>query len=177
MQPPGDIIVRRLQPHESAIYRSTRLECLRQYPGMFGTTHEEEAARAQLFFERAIREEDPFQVMLGVFVEGRLSGLCGFTRETRIKTRHRVELVQMYVGPHVAGRGVGGKLVAGLLAHAFQDPEITQVVLSVVADNDAAIRLYERHGFRPYGRLEAYFRHEGKDQAQIFMCRERAAGG
>src|SRR5262245_36449202 len=147
----GDVVVRVLKPHEAGEYRRVRLECLRSYPDVFGTTHGEEEARPVLPFERAIREQSPDQVMLGAFVDGRLSGLCGFARESRIKTRHRAELVQMYVAPRAAGRGVGGRLVAGHLAHAFGHPEITQVVLSVVATNAPAIRLYERHGFREYG--------------------------
>src|SRR5436190_24016335 len=113
--------------------------------------------------------------MLGAFVDERLSGLCGFRRETRIKTRHRAELVQMYVAPRATGMGIGGRLVADQLAHSFAHPEITQVILSVVADNGTAIRLYHRHGFREYGRLPAYFRHDGGDSAQIFMLRERTS--
>jgi len=169
------VIVRRLQPHESGVYRAVRLDCLWQHRDVSGTTPEEEEFKPVLHFERAILEQDPFQVMLGAFVDGRLSGLCGFARETRIKTRHRAELVQMYVAPHAVGRGVGGRLVAGVLSHAFGHTYITQVTRSVVADNAPAVRLYERHGFREYGRLPAYFRYRGQDQAQIFMLRERTS--
>src|SRR5262249_46716277 len=102
----GTVVVRRLMPHESGLYRSVRIDCLRQYPDVFGTTPEEEEARPVLPFERAIREQDPYQVMLGAFVDGRLSGLCGFSRETRKKTAHRAELVQMCVAPHASGGGV-----------------------------------------------------------------------
>jgi len=83
------VVVRRLVPGESAAYRRVRLDCLRQNRDVFGTTPEEEEARPQLHFERAIEEQDPFRVMLGAFADGRLSGLCGFARETRIKTHHR----------------------------------------------------------------------------------------
>lgn len=171
----GPIMVRRLLPHESGAYRAVRLDCLRRHSDVFGTTPAEEEAKPVLQFERAIQEQDPFHVMLGAFVDGRLSGLCGFARETRIKTRHRAELVQMYVAPDAAGRGLGGRLVAGHLKYSFAHPEITQVVLGVVAANAPAIRLYERHGFREYGRLPAYFRYEGKDHVQLFMLRERTS--
>ena len=57
----------------------------------------------------------------------------------------------MYVRDKFRGQGVGDMLVAGALSHARQ--EVEQVVLTVNAENRPAILLYERHGFRTYGRM------------------------
>jgi len=169
------IEVRPLAAAESGEYRLLRLECLRLHDGLFGTTAAEEEMKPELYFERAIREQDPDRVMLGAFVEGRLSGLCGLLREIRLKTRHRAELVQMFVSRRAAGLGLGDRLVAAHLRLAFTHPEITQVILGVVSTNEAALRLYRRHGFVEYGRLSAYFRFEGRDSTQLFLVRERTA--
>src|SRR5471032_1906095 len=92
-----EVIVRRLQAHEHAAYRTVRLECLRLNPDLFGTTYPEASAMPILTFERFISTGDRDNVMFGAFVDGWLCGLCGFARETRQRTRHRGELVQMYV--------------------------------------------------------------------------------
>jgi RimJ/RimL family protein N-acetyltransferase len=50
---------------------------------------------------------------------------------------------------------------------------VRQVVLSVVADNRAAVRVYARAGFREYGRLENYFRYDDASTTQLFMVYDR----
>ena len=167
------VLVRRLERDESADYRALRLECLRLHPAFFGSTHAE-ALAAELPFERHIRARDPDHAMFGAFDGGQLRGLCGFQREPRLRARHRGELVQMYVAPELTRRGVGSRLIAAVVRFAFDDPTISQVVLSVVAQNAAAIAAYRRAGFREYGRLENYFSPiDGVDATQLFMVRER----
>ena len=51
------------------------------------------------------------------------------------------------VVPGFRRRGLGRALVLGAL-HAFRSIGVQQVSLDVTADNDSAIRLYERVGFR-----------------------------
>src|SRR4051812_18855345 len=154
-------VCRPLLAHEHADYRTVRLDCLRLHPTMFGTTYAEAAATPQLAFERYIADQDPDHVMFGALVDNRLSGLCALSRETRQRARHRCELTQMYVAPHAANRGIGGLLIDRALHHAFADPAVLHVVLGVVADNTGAIRLYQRAGFREYGRLPSYFLADG----------------
>ena len=101
-----DTTIRRLEPHDQGAYRALRLESLRTNPALFGTTYAEAAAMPSLPFETFIRERAPDHAMFGAFVDGTLVGLCGFRRETRERARHSGELVEMYVAPHVAGRGL-----------------------------------------------------------------------
>jgi RimJ/RimL family protein N-acetyltransferase len=150
-----------------------RLESLRLYPAFFGTTYEEAAATPRLPFEISIAAQDPESVMFGAFEGERLCGICGLQREQRRRTRHRGELGHMYVSPRVTRQGVGGRLVAAVLDYALSDPVVRQVVLSVVADNRAAVRVYARAGFREYGRLENYFRYDDASTTQLFMVYDR----
>ena len=61
------------------------------------------------------------------------------------------ELLSMWVAPEVRGTGVGDAAVAAVLARAAEAYPGREVVLSVFADNEAAVRLYARHGFADVG--------------------------
>ena len=169
----GEVWIRKLLAHERGAYRTARLESLQHYPACFGSTYSEEAAVPILPFEHSIQQQHPTDFMLGAFVETRLCGICGFKRETRRRTRHRGELVQLYVAPTASGRGIGSRLVAGVVSEAYLDPSLTQIILGVIADNHAAISVYRRAGFREYGRLERYFVDGESSRTQLFMIHER----
>jgi len=168
-----DTTIRRLEPHDQGAYRALRLESLRTNPALFGTTYAEAAAMPSLPFETFIRERAPDHAMFGAFVDGTLVGLCGFRRETRERARHSGELVEMYVAPHVAGRGIGARLVDAVLRFAFEELGASQVVLGVAAENERAQRGYRRAGFREYGRLPNAFLTDGVFSAKVFMVRDR----
>jgi RimJ/RimL family protein N-acetyltransferase len=170
-----DVSIRKLLAHESAAYRSARLESLQHYPAFFGTTYAEEAAVPILPFEQLIQQQHPSNFMLGAFRDNQLCGICGFKREPRRRSRHRGELVQLYVAPTATGHGIGGRLVTGVVSEAFRDPELTQIVLGVIADNHAALAVYTRAGFREYGRLERYFVDGETSRTQLFMIHERVS--
>lgn len=55
----------------------------------------------------------------------------------------------LYVEPDARDRGVGGDLLAAAEA-ALDDAGVDTVALEVMADNAAARRFYERHGYAPH---------------------------
>lgn len=65
------------------------------------------------------------------------------------------------VCPERQGAGVGKALLRALLAKA--DELAAPVVLEVRIDNDSAIGLYERHGFRRLGVRKGYYQPSGAD--------------
>lgn len=67
------------------------------------------------------------------------------------------------------GRGVGGEMMRLALAEAFADPAVEAVLIDPLASNAAAIRFYERAGFRPVER-----RRFGEDDCLV-MRRDRPA--
>lgn len=163
------IIVRKLQPHESPLYRSIRLTCLKNAPDCFGSTYEEESAMPKLKFESHIEKDADEQFMFGAFDEGKLIGIVGFDRVERQRTRHRGEVVQMYVDATYRGQNVGKKLLRGLVEQAFSVEGIEQLQLSVIAGNRAAINLYEKAGFKAYGLQPRYFKVGDRYMDQQFM--------
>ena len=152
------ITVRKLYPDESALYRAIRRQCLNTEPDHFGSTFEEESNMPRLKFESWIEQEDSDHVMFGALDGEKLVGSVGFTRQERQKARHRGEVVQMYVDASYRGQRLGEGLLRGLLNQVFSLEGVEQAQLSVVAHNQAAIRLYERIGFRSFGVQPNYFK-------------------
>ena len=164
-----DIIIRKLQPHESAIYREVRLACLKNVPEYFGSTYEEEVLNPKFFFEKYIETASPDHVMFGTFDGEHLIGITGFNRMARQRASHRGELVQVYVDSNYRGQNIGEKLLRQALDYAFRLDGIEQVQLSVIASNKIAIKLYEKIGFRTFGIQPRYFKAGETYMDQQFM--------
>lgn len=80
-----------------------------------------------------------------------LAGVVGLSFDQREKARHKSTLFGMYVAPQHRKAGLGDALVAAALQHARSRSGVQLVQLTVTQGNDAAYRLYERHGFVQYG--------------------------
>lgn len=163
------IIIRKLEPHESSLYREIRLACLKNASDYFGSTYEEEVLNPKLKFETFIENASPDHFMFGAFDDEQLIGITGFTRMSRQRDRHRGEVVQVYVDSSYRGQNVGEKLIRSVLEHAFALEGIEQVQLSAVAGNEKAIKLYEKIGFRTFGIQQNYFRMGNTYTDQQFM--------
>lgn len=167
------ISFRQLGKDDALLYRKIRLECLKNFPDNFGSTFEEESRIERLKFEIFLSEENTDNFMFGAFDGENLIGICGFSRELRNKTRHRGEIVQMYVNPAFAGQNIGFDLLQRTIEKALAIPEIEQIILSVVAENKGANKLYEKLGFVEYGFIAHYFKQGEKYWNQRFMVLER----
>ena len=60
------------------------------------------------------------------------------------------------VAPEARRRGIGSQLIRALLERA-ETMQLSFVTLEVRVGNQAAIELYEKHGFRPVGRRKNYY--------------------
>ncbi len=85
--------------------------------------------------------------------------LVGSCQLVEIDRRHGYAELQIRIGvPDARGKGIGTEAVGLLLGHAFRDIGLHRVQLHVFASNVAAIRAYEKAGFRREGLLrEAAF--------------------
>ena len=163
------ITYRKLKPTEAKDFRRVRLECLKNFPDSFGTLYEDEVGKPKLYFEELIEQDTPDVFFFGAFAGDDLIGIAGFIRGNRTKTRHRGEIAAMYVNPDFRGRRVGEKLLRALLKAVFALKGVEQAHLTVVADNLAAIGLYERIGFETFGVQKNYFKAGEKYWDQNFM--------
>ncbi len=76
----------------------------------------------------------------------------------------------MIVGQPYRGRGVGSALLNNLLHLAKERFRIEMIHLEVYYGNPA-IHLYQRFGFKEFGRQDAWIKEEGEYLGRIFMER------
>jgi RimJ/RimL family protein N-acetyltransferase len=145
-----EITIRALAAADAEAYRAIRLEALHQAPDAFASSYEEESARPlEVFQERLAGKFGG--ITFAAIVDGEIAGTAGGVREDRLKTRHKLLLVGVYVRPGYRGHGLGERLVERVLQHARELGDIRVVQLKVACDNRPASALYERMGLTVYG--------------------------
>lgn len=169
----GQIMYRLLTVNDAERYHRIRMECLRSHPGNFGDSYEEQLNIKATRFTKELTEKDSESFWYGAFHGNVLIGITGFIQQKRSKTKHRGDLVQVYVNPHYTHRGIGRALIKLTLDKAFNTATIEHILLSVVYSNDKAIALYKDFGFVQYGFIENYFKSNNVYSAQVFMVLSR----
>jgi len=154
------------------------LDSLKSFPEFFGTRYEEQSGVPKLQFEEAIEKGSEDIFIYGAFADKRLVGIAGFRRGDRPKTRHRGEVVQVFVDPDFQGRKVGESLVREVIDAAFALPGIETLELSAVATNPVQ-KLYEKMGFETYVVRPDYFKlgEQSWDQRFMELRKERYLNG
>ena len=92
------------------------------------------------------------------------AGLAAAGREAEVHT--------LAVHPDAQGRGLGSLLLEDLLAEA-ERRRCTVVLLEVRADNIAAQRVYQRHGFERVGVRHGYYPAGGGGRTDALVLRRR----
>jgi ribosomal protein S18 acetylase RimI-like enzyme len=111
--------------------------------------------------------------VLGAFHAGRLVGIAVFVVQQSAKMAHKGSLFGMYVRPEARGAGVGRRLVEAVIDTARRQVEVVQ--LTVVADNDAARRLYSGLGFVAYGLEKKALKQGDRFFEEILMAKDLTA--
>lgn len=169
-----EIVYRLLANDDLDKYREIRLRSLKEFPDYFGSTYEEEVKPGSMWLAGAIKGTDPDNFVFGAFAHNdQLIGICGFIRQTRVKTRHRGDLIQLFVDPLFSGKGVGRKLMNLVIEKAFENDEIELITLGVVNINEHAIKMYRQAGFVEYGKMENYFKYGDKYFTQLLFVLSR----
>jgi GNAT superfamily N-acetyltransferase len=96
---------------------------------------------------------DPGSLVLVATTDGVVGHLIGrFLPASEMWIAPRAELVSMYVRPEARGRGLAGQLIDAFVAWAHERGA-ARLEVSAYAANATALRVYERHGFRPHSVL------------------------
>jgi ribosomal protein S18 acetylase RimI-like enzyme len=141
--------LRALEPPDALAYRTLRLRGLHDHPDAFTSSFEEENARPPADARQRLSAASQTR-MWGAFDGSELAGIFGWSREPRLKNRHKAVLVGMYVAPEFAGRGIGRALIEAVVADA-QRAGVELAVLTVTAGNARARALYANAGFQTIG--------------------------
>jgi RimJ/RimL family protein N-acetyltransferase len=162
----GDTYIRQLTPADAALYRSIRLEGLKQSPEAFGSTFEVEFTKPLAWFFDRLSSS----VVFGAIRDAKILGVAGFAVRQEEKEAHKGLLWGMYVRPDARGAGVAGRLVEAVIAYARARVELIQ--LCVVVGNEQARRLYARLGFVEYGIEKNSLKYGGRYYDEILMAKD-----
>jgi RimJ/RimL family protein N-acetyltransferase len=161
--PPSEIQIRQLTPSDAESFRELRLEGLRLNPEAFGSTYEFEKDQPLTRYTGWLTNSTVF----GAYQNSQLIGTASFTQQSGLKDSDTGLLRAMYVRPTHRRSGAGRQLVQAVIATARE--KVERVLLTVVSDNQPAIRLYQSLGFRQYGLEKNALKHNGKYSDEILM--------
>jgi len=105
-------------------------------------------------------------------IEDRIVGMVSVAIPNRPRRKH-AGAIGISVHGDWQGKGIGKELMRALVDLADNWLNLTRLELEVYADNEAAIRLYERFGFEVEGRLRQHAFRDGQFVDSIVMGRLR----
>ncbi len=101
-------------------------------------------------------------------LDGRVAGYIQWSAEQEPDYRHAS--IDIYLDPALRGRGLGADAVRALARHLISAHGHHRLEIDPAADNAAAIRCYEKVGFRPVGILRRSERgHDGSWHDALLM--------
>lgn len=100
--------------------------------------------------------DDPDCERLAIEVDGRLAGMIQFDEETTPRYRHAS--IDLFLDPELHGRGIGPAAIGQLARRLFDERGHHRITIDPATANAAAIRAYEKVGFRTVGTMRAYER-------------------
>ncbi len=134
-------------------------QILRWFP-MFDAREIEDAVRIWIGYSR-------IEASLTADWNGEPVGMANLYIQPYKKLAHTC-LFSIIVKEEMRGKGIGKALIEQLIKQAKEKFKIEILHLEVYEGNPAK-RLYEREGFKQYGRQERFIKEEGKYIAKIFM--------
>ncbi|MBA2701961.1 MAG: GNAT family N-acetyltransferase [Chloroflexi bacterium] len=106
--------------------------------------------------EREFLASDDDESIYVIEREGQPIGAIIANEEQEPEFRHAS--IDLFLDPAFHGQGLGTDAIRTVAASLIDDEGHHRLTIDPAADNDIAIRVYERVGFRPVGRLRRYQR-------------------
>jgi aminoglycoside 6'-N-acetyltransferase len=118
--------------------------------------------------------DEPESTRLVIEADGAVAGLVQFYEQLEPKYRHAA--VDLFLDPALHGRGLGTSVVRALVRHLIDDRRHHRITIDPSVANLAAIRTYEKVGFKRVGVMRRYERDVGGDGWHEGLLMELLAG-
>jgi aminoglycoside 6'-N-acetyltransferase len=105
--------------------------------------------------------DEPDTLRWTILVDGAVAGLIQAWEEPDPKYRHAG--IDLFIDPALRGRGIGPEALRRVVRHLVEERGHHRITIDPAADNAAAIRAYEKAGFRAVGVMRRYERDTGGD--------------
>lgn len=100
--------------------------------------------------------DDPDSTRLAIELDGAVAGMIEYWEELAPRYRHAT--IDVFLDPALHGRGLGTEAVALLVRQLFDERGHHRITIDPATTNAAAIRAYEKVGFKPVGAMRSYER-------------------
>ena len=127
------------------LWKSIRLEALKNMPEAFGSSFEEELGLLDIDFQKTLNQNNIF----AVFQNDEIFGCVAFACLHMNKMKHKGILWGMYIRPEYRGKGAADSLLKTVIL--FAKSKVTQLHLTCVTNNNPAVKFFQRNGFEIYG--------------------------
>jgi len=114
--------------------------------------------------------DEPTATRFTILAGGEIAGMIQFTEEE--EQDYRSAEIDLFLGAAYHGQGLGSDAVRALADYLVAERGHHRIVMVPAAENAAAIRAYEKAGFRRVGVLERSWRDEqGRWRDELYMER------
>jgi ribosomal protein S18 acetylase RimI-like enzyme len=151
--PRGPIVLRTTTAADAMAMRELRLEGLRTASFAFGSSFEEESQLPDDEYTRRAARGDGTESQATFVLDdssGRLGGMTGILRGTRLKDSHSATIVAVYIRPAWRGLRLSDALIESCVTWATERG-VKIVRLGVATTNMPALACYRRCGFETTG--------------------------
>jgi ribosomal protein S18 acetylase RimI-like enzyme len=157
------IEIKKLPSERWQDYRKLRLEALQNDPVAFGSSYEEEISRPEEFWRNRIGS------MLFAVENDRPIGMVRYAFETRVKNKHVAGIYAMCVNREFRNRGIGKRLMDGVISLIAENKDIRKIRLAVTPEQHYALKLYEACGFKRAGIFKDELYNDGRYYDEVPM--------
>ncbi len=100
--------------------------------------------------------DEPESIRLTIEVDGAVAGMIQFCEEPEPRYRHAS--IDLFLDPSLHGRGIGTEALKCLVRRLIDERGHHRITIDPSVQNAAAIRSYEKAGFRSVGVMRRYER-------------------
>lgn len=144
-------------------FRAIRLSALLKSPQSFAALYAQERIKPIAVFQDCLKHSTVF----AAYHEKNIIAVAILSQDQSPKCSHKAYLNSVFVEPEYQAKGIGTLLLNYVIDYAKTHTE--QILLTVLSDNLAAVRLYNQSGFEIYGKEPKALKFAGQYSDEYLM--------